>query len=86
MATGLPVVTTPLGIEGIESKEEKEVLVAEGAEGLAKQTIKLLENQALGGNIAKKARSLVKEKYNWQIISRQLDKIYRALPVSYQND
>lgn len=86
MATGLPVVTTPLGIEGIEGKEGKEVLVAEGAEGLAKQTIKLLENQTLGENIAKKARSLVKEKYNWQIISRQLDKIYRALPVLYQND
>ncbi len=79
MATGLPVVTTPLGIEGIEAKAGNEVLVGKEPAILAKQTVKLLKNKELGERIAKKAKKLVKEKYNWKKISQDLDKIYQEL-------
>ncbi len=79
MATGLPVVTTPLGIEGIDVVNEKEVLIAKSAERLAKQALRLLSSPLLGRKIAKKAKKLVQEKYNWEIISSHLDKIYQEL-------
>jgi len=79
MATGLPVVTTRLGIEGIEAKDRQEVLFAETSQDLADKTILLLKSKTLGQKIAKKAKKLVAEKYNWKIISANLDKIYQDL-------
>jgi len=79
MATKLPVITTPLGIEGIEAKVNQEVLIAQGEENLARQTVELLKNPLLGQKLAKSAFSLVKKEYNWGRISNSLDKIYQKL-------
>jgi len=79
MATGLPVVTTELGVEGIEAKDGSEVLVAKNAEALAAKTIILLKSASIGSKIAKKAKKLVNRRYNWEIISSHLDRIYQEL-------
>jgi glycosyltransferase involved in cell wall biosynthesis len=83
MACKLPVITTPLGIEGIEAKDGKEVLIALGAEKLAQKAIKILKNYNLGRKHSEAAHILVKEKYNWQMISSNLDKIYQKLGENY---
>lgn len=77
MASGLPVVTTRLGIEGIEA--EGSVLVTESAEALARQTIKVLKDRQLAGRLAAKAKKIVYEKYNWQTISNRLNLVYQQL-------
>ena len=77
MASGLPVVTTKLGIEGIEA--EGSVLVTESAEALARQTIKLLNDRQLAGRLAAKAKKIVYKKYNWQTISNRLNLVYQQL-------
>lgn len=79
MATKLPVVSTPLGIDGIDARDKKEVLVSESAEDLAKQTIKILKNPQLGNKIAASAFLLIKKKYNWKLIASNLDRIYVKL-------
>lgn len=76
MAMGTPVVTTPLGIEGIQAKDKRDVLLAKDAEGLANQTVSLLKNKNLCERLSLSAKKLIKEKYNWQLISESLDKIY----------
>lgn len=79
MATKLPVITTPLGIEGIAAQQNKEILVARSAQDLAALAIKLLKKPSLGDKLSQSAFTLVKEKYNWQLISNNLDKIYQTL-------
>lgn len=79
MASGLPVVTTPLGIEGIESKDKEEVLVAGSAEALASATIGVLTNPDQGRSIAAKAKELVSRIYNWGLISKELDRVYQEV-------
>jgi len=79
MASQVPVVTTQLGIEGVEAVNNQSVLVAEGAQALAQKTIQVLTNKSLAQKLAVKAKKLVYDKYNWQVISRQLDKIYQQL-------
>jgi glycosyltransferase involved in cell wall biosynthesis len=79
MASQVPVVTTQLGIEGVEAVNNQSVLVAEGAQALAQKTLKVLTNKSLAQKLAVKAKKLVYDKYNWQVISRQLDKIYQQL-------
>jgi len=77
MASGLPVVTTKLGIEGINCQDS--VLVAETSSGLAAKTIKVLSNNQLSRYLAAKAKKIVYAQYNWPIISHQLDTIYQNL-------
>lgn len=79
MATGVPVVTTPLGIEGIKAKDEREVLVAETTKNLAGKTVSLLKNKDLVKKLSSSAKKLINNKYNWQLISEKLDKIYQEL-------
>ena len=77
MASGLPVVTTRLGIEGIDAGDS--VLVAESAEALASQTIKVLTDRNLAGQLAKEAKAIVYKKYNWATISNRLNLVYQQL-------
>ena len=79
MAVGLPVVTTPLGIEGIDAISGREVLTAKSAGGLTRLTIDLLLKPSLGKKIARKAKKLVDIRYNWETISNDLDRIYKEL-------
>lgn len=79
MAIGLPVVTTPIGIEGIEAKDGQQVLLAKSAADLAKKTVEILKHQQESSKIAKRAKLLVEKEYNWKKISNQLDRIYQEL-------
>jgi len=79
MATKLPVVTTPLGIEGIDAQDGKHVLVRTGAEELAKTTVELLKNPEYEEKLSESAFKMVKENYNWELISGSLDDIYQKL-------
>ena len=79
MATGLPVVTTPLGIDGLDVVPGRHALVATTAQDLASATVKLINAQPLGQKIAAAAKHLVTQKYNWSIISSNLDRIYQEL-------
>lgn len=77
MAAKLPIVSTSLGVDGIDIQRGKDVLVANKAEKLAEQAIKILKHPSLGKKIASSAFLLVKRKYNWQKIATDLDKLYQ---------
>lgn len=77
MASGTPVVTTPLGIEGIEAKDGKEVLVGESSHDLARLCAKILEDEKLYIRIAKGAREFIEKNYTWNSIVDTLEHVYR---------
>lgn len=77
MASGLPVVTTRLGIEGIEAGGS--VLVAETPQELARQTISVLQSRELATKMAKAAKKIVYSRYNWLTISNRLNEVYQQL-------
>lgn len=79
MASHLPVVTTHLGIEGMEAVEGKDVLLAESKDELAKLTIDLLTDKGQSERLSDSAYHLVKNKYHWDIISKSLDKVYQKI-------
>jgi polysaccharide biosynthesis protein PslH len=79
MASGVPVVTTPLGIDGLDIIPGQHALVATTAAGLADATVRLIRTPSLGAKIAAAAKHLVTQKYNWSIISSNLDRIYQEL-------
>lgn len=78
MASGTPVVTTRLGIEGIEAKNNEEVLIADDKEGLSDLVVEVIQNEVLYKKIAQKARLLVEEKYDWKVIVKKLEEVYKS--------
>lgn len=76
MASGIPVVTTELGIKGVEAKPQVHALVGKTDEELANAVRELLQSQKLSAKIILEARKFVEEKYNWQAIAKTLETVY----------
>ena len=76
MASGLPVVTTTLGLGSLSAKPDKEILVADSPEDFAKATITLLKNSDLAREIRHQARQFVVNKYSWDFSANQLESLY----------
>lgn len=79
MAAKLPVITTPIGIEGIDAKDGETALVGKTPQGLADLVVKLLEDKDLYKKIANNARKLVEDKYSYPAIAKKLDAIYQEV-------
>jgi len=79
-AAGVPVVSTPLGIEGINAEPEKHFLQAETPQAFVQQIGRLLNTPVLGESLAREARRLVEEQYDWKALARrQFDLYLRVL-------
>lgn len=79
MASKLPVITTPVGIEGIEARNFESVLCGNTYKELANLSVKVLSDKKLYEKIANNGRRLVQEKYTYKNISQKLDKVYREI-------
>jgi glycosyltransferase involved in cell wall biosynthesis len=79
-ARGMPVVTTTIGLEGIEAMPGEHVLVEDSIEGFADATLELLENSELAEKLVQKGRQLAEEKYDWQVVLGKMDALYEQLP------
>jgi len=78
-ARGMPVVTTTVGLEGIEAIAGKHVLVEDTPEDFAQSTLSLLADPALAAQLAQRGRKLVEEKYDWQVVLQRMDSLYENL-------
>ena len=84
-ARGMPVVTTPVGLEGIMARPGEEILVEDDPAGFAQATIRLLEDEALGLHFAKEGRLLAESHYDWQVVLTKMDEIYNR-PASQESE
>jgi sugar transferase (PEP-CTERM/EpsH1 system associated) len=64
MAMGRPVLTTPMGAEGLDALAGRHLLVEDDAAALAARTVEVL--RGLHADIGPAARALVQEHYNWR--------------------
>lgn len=64
MACGIPVVSTPLGCQGLDVHNGVDILIEEETEMLTRRTIELLNSPQLQTSIAAKAYQLVQQKYS----------------------
>lgn len=79
MAAGCPVVTTKTGNQGIEAKNNEEVLLANDSAELAERAIEILSSEDFARKIASNARQLIERKHSWEIIFSQIDDIIQNL-------
>lgn len=79
MAAGLPVVSTSVGVAGLNVVDGKEVLIDDDMKGLAKQTVKLLKNKKLASKIGNNGKKYVEKNFDWKAIDELHNKIYKKL-------
>jgi len=65
MASGLPVVTTRKGAEGLATEDGKHVLYAETPAEFQQAILRLLDDRALAQRLASEASRFVQARYDW---------------------
>lgn len=86
LAAGTPVVTTTLGVEGIEALPGEHLLVADEPEAFATAVRSIMGDESLARKLRQQGRQLVESKYGWPPICDRLLDVYRDLSRSAHRD
>jgi glycosyltransferase involved in cell wall biosynthesis len=78
MASGTPVVTSPLGNEGIMAENYSEILIAEKSEDYSNLCLKVLNDPYLYEKISRNGRLFVEKNFDWNKIASKLDSVYAS--------
>ncbi len=76
---GLPVVSTPIGAEGISLQGGKNILLAAEAGDFAARVVQVLTDRTLNETLRREGRAWVEANYSWQVVYRQVDQVYAQL-------
>jgi glycosyltransferase involved in cell wall biosynthesis len=79
MALGVPIVSTSLGMEGIEASAGHDYLRADDAASFADAVRHLLEDPSLRRSLAKHARQVVEHGYTQAVVTERLAGLYQRL-------
>lgn len=78
-ASGIPVVSTTLGAEGLARKDGEFCALADDPGKFAEDVVRMLENPAFASEIAARARLEVETNWDMRVITERLVRKYRAL-------
>jgi len=76
MARGIPVVTTPVGSEGITGPDDEAVWISSCDEKFAPTVLAALNDFEEAKQRAVRARKVIEKKFSWQAITEKLSGIY----------
>jgi len=79
MAMGKAIVSTRLGVEGIEAIPGRDILVEDEPAAFADAVSRLLADPSLAARIGQSARQLAVERYAWSGVARALESFYRRI-------
>jgi len=71
MALGTPVVSTTKGAEGLSVTDGEHLLLADDPASFAACTLRLFRDDGLRSRLARNARRLVEERYDWAQIGQR---------------
>jgi glycosyltransferase involved in cell wall biosynthesis len=78
MAYGLPIITSEVGARGLDIKNKNHAIVCKINE-FSYWIETLLNDEDLRIKLGTNARTLAEEKYDWKIIAKKVDSIYKKL-------
>jgi len=76
---GLPIVSTPIGAEGIDIGDGENILLAGDAPAFAATVCQLLTDADLNRRLRVSGRSWVERNYAWQAVYQRVDSVYAKL-------
>ena len=78
LAMELPVVTTPLGAEGLEVRDGEHLLIRDLSE-FAPALVELLKHLKRGEGLGRKGRRVVEDRYDWLAIEATMRRAFAAI-------
>jgi glycosyltransferase involved in cell wall biosynthesis len=79
MSMGIPVITTPLGAEGLPARQKENIMLAESPTEFIEGTIELFQDGQLHRKISSNGHRLIEERFSWQkgveILENMLQKL-----------
>lgn len=75
MLSGIPVVTTSIGSEGMNLEHEEHVLVADEPKLFAEAIVRLHEDEDLWNSMVRKSKMAVNERYGTETVTRLLQEL-----------
>jgi glycosyltransferase involved in cell wall biosynthesis len=77
-ARAMPMVTTTVGLEGIDAANNSQILVRDTPSEFAAAVIELLQNPARQDELAAEGRRLAEERYDWRVVLNKMASIYEG--------
>ncbi len=75
MAMGVPLITTPQALEGIQAQTGRDVIMESKPEEFAKKVVEIIKDRKLQKLLSGNGRLLVEKKYNWDINMGKLENL-----------
>lgn len=79
MASGVPIISTTTGVEGLDVTHHTHVSIANSPQEFVEETRRLLTDQKLYKKLQKNSYQLAKNNYSWESISKKLENIYKII-------
>lgn len=86
MASGVPVISTKTGVEGLGIKNNLHALIARNTDDFIKKISFILKNKRKYQSIREQAYLLAKENYNWSTIAQKLEMVYKNIKTYEDRD
>jgi glycosyltransferase involved in cell wall biosynthesis len=75
MAMARPVVSTTIGVEGLDVIDQQHFLRADDGPAFAAAILRLLDDTTLSANLAANARALIEKRFSWSRVAEQFEAI-----------
>jgi GT2 family glycosyltransferase/SAM-dependent methyltransferase len=72
MAAGLPIVTTPVGAEGLDASDGEQILIGDSAEALAERIVRVIEDDGLWRSLSRNGQELVAAICSREVLDERL--------------
>jgi polysaccharide biosynthesis protein PslH len=79
MAAGVPCVTTPLALQGLQVEHDVHVLVAESDDELARAALRVMEDRQLARRLSAAAASYVRQHHTWAAMASAYERLLEEL-------
>lgn len=79
LSCGLPVVSTSMGVEGLNVENGSNVLIEDDLDEFHTKVIELLRDENLRASLGRSSRELVVRDYDWGAIGKKLSATYKRL-------
>ena len=76
LATGLPVVSTTVGAEGLALRHAHELILADEPVPMAEAVAEVLKNPVAAAEIAERGRQVVLANYDWDVLADKLEEVW----------
>ena len=83
MTLGVPVVTTRVGVEGIDATDQNELLCADSPDSFGEAIGRLIQDQSVGNRLARNAFAFVQSSYSLESAGARRDAIYHMVYAKY---